>query len=414
MLGSTGTTGAEIAPWRQRRFVLFAAGNFVNNLGEGAYKVALPLYVYAVTGSLGTMSLVVALGPLMLMAGPWLGAVADRFGAGVLVVPGLLVQLGAAVALNVVGVGRLWVLFVLVALVQLGGELYRTGWIAGVPHLFPEYATRARGVLSSLFVVSNVVGPLVVAVGIGVAGYPGLLWFNAATFMAPILVWLAGVHPPRVERKPGRATLSRDIVEGWRVVRAAPELLRLQLTALPLHFTGGVGVVAFLVWCLRDHVRVSAETVGVAQAVFNLGALAGSLVIAARARTDPARVVAAAAVVMTGALFAMAIPSTPVLLAVTTAFFTLRAAMTAASAMAIVQHLPADVVGRAEGLFNLLSGLPVLAAPLLIPVVRGIVGAQGVLVFLGLVASLSLLGISSWPWRSATPGTRRRPAARPG
>ncbi|GAA2986187.1 MFS transporter [Actinokineospora diospyrosa] len=387
----------EFPPWRDRRFVIFATGNFLNNLGEGAYKVALPLYVYELTGSLATMSLVAALGPLMLLLGPWLGAAADRFGARLLVVPGLLVQLTAAVALNLAaGADRLpmWLLFTLVAFVQLGGELYRTGWITAVPHMFPDNAARSRAVLSSLFVTSNVVGPLLVAAGLGWVGYLGLLWFNTATFLAPIVVWLIGVHPPRVERVDGpRPGLTRDIVEGWRIVRGTPQVFRLEMMSLPLQFASGIGVLAFLVWYLRDHAQVPAQTVGVAQAAFNIGALVGSLYIAARAKTRPDRVLAACAFVMTGALFAMTIPATPVLIAVMVVFFTLRSAMTAVTAMIMVKYLPATVIGRAEGLFNLISGVPTLAAPLLIPLVQQTLGAQAVLVFLGLVAALSLLAL---------------------
>lgn len=98
----------------------------------------------------------------------------------------------------------------------------RPPWTQGVPV--------ARGVSNSmssqlvlprspsLFVTSNIVGPLLVAVGVGLVGYLGLLWFNAATFLAPIAVWLMGIHPPAKERgrddgEPGRRpNLGRDIL----------------------------------------------------------------------------------------------------------------------------------------------------------------------------------------------------------
>lgn len=386
------------APWRDRRFLVFATGNFVNNLGEGAYKVGLPLFVYELTGSLAVMSLLAALAPAMLLISPWLGAVVDRWGPRVFVVPGLLLQLAGAVALNLtVLAGRppTAALFCLSALVQLGGEMYRAGWIAGVPGMFPDNAARSRAVLSSLFVTSNILGPLLVAAGVGLVGYLGLLWFNAATFLAPIVVWLLGVHPPAKQRTPGaaagpRPSLTRDILDGWRIVRAEKRVLYVQLTSLPLHFAGGVGVLAFLVWYLRDH-GMSAAGVSAAQAAANAGALLGSVYIAARARTRPRAVLAGSAVVMTGALFVMALPSTAILVAAMVAFFTLRSAMTAVTAMIIIKYLPTEVVGRAEGLFNLMSGAPILLAPLLIPLVQQAWGGTAVLLFLGAAAGISLL-----------------------
>ncbi|MFY1675461.1 MFS transporter [Streptomyces sp. WMMC905] len=406
------------APWRDRRFLVFATGNFVNNLGEAAYKVGLPLFVYELTGSLATMSLLAALAPVTLLLSPWLGAVADRWGPRVFVVPGLLIQLASAVALNLTvltGRSSTAVLFCLAAFVQLGGEMYRTGWITGVSTMFPHNAARSRAVLSSLFVTSNIVGPLLVAVGVGLIGYLGLLWFNAATFVAPIIVWLLGIHPPAKEHKPRggeagrRAGLGRDILDGWRIVRAEKRVLYVQLTSLPLHFASGVGVLSFMVWYLRDHWHIPASGVSTAQAVANIGALAGSVYIAARARTRPRIVLAYSAIVMTTALFAMALPSSWAFVVCMVAFFTMRSAMTAVTAMIVVKYLPSDVVGRAEGLFNLMGGIPILLAPLLIPLVQRAWGSTAVLVLLGLAAGLSLICLarfwSSWGDADADPSS---------
>ncbi len=396
--------------------MIFASGNFVNNMGEAAYKVGLPLFVYELTGSLATMSLLAALTPAMLLISPWLGAAVDRWGPRVFVVPGLLVQLVGAVSLNLVVLAdhvSVGVLFGLTAVIQLGGEMYRMGWITGVPGMFPENAARSRAVLSSLFVTSNIVGPLLVAAGVGLVGYLGLMWFNAATFLAPIVVWLIGVHPPARTHTSGqkRPGLARSVVEGWRVVRAEKRVWYVQLTALPLHFVSGIGVLSFMVWYLRDHWHIAASGVSAAQAVANLGALAGSVYIAARARTRPRVILAASATVMTGALFLMALPSAWSFMACMVAFFTVRSAMTAVSAMIIVKYLPSEFVGRAEGLFNLMGGATVLLAPMLIPTVQGAWGSTAVLIMLGTSAALSLVCLARfWPrWTD----TGAPPAATP-
>lgn len=52
----TELAGRPAAPWRDERFRIFAAGNFVNNVGEAAYKVGLPLFVYELTGSAASTS----------------------------------------------------------------------------------------------------------------------------------------------------------------------------------------------------------------------------------------------------------------------------------------------------------------------------------------------------------------------
>ncbi|MFF2142922.1 MFS transporter [Kitasatospora sp. NPDC058190] len=404
MAGTKPPELVEPAPWRDRRFRVFAAGNFANNLGEAAYKVGLPLYVYDLTGSLTTMSLMAALAPAMLLISPWLGAVVDRWGSRVFVVPGLLVQLGGALTLNLFAMGghvSNVVLFPLAAVVQLGGEMYRSGWIAGVKGMFPDNAARSRAVLSSLFVTSNIVGPLIVAAGVGLVGYLGLLWFNVATFLAPIAVWLVGVHPPA---KSGRSSaehpgLVRDIIDGWRIIKQEKRVMYVQITALPLQFVSGVGVVSLMVWYMRSHLGVSASGVGIAQGIANTGALAGSIYIAARATARPRAVLTAAVAVMTAALFLMVVPVAPVFVLSMTAFFTMRSAVTATCAMIIVKYLPTDVLGRAEGLFNLISGIPLVVAPLIIPLVRDAWGDTAVLLFLGSTAGLALLLLARF-WRA--------------
>jgi MFS family permease len=410
-----GRAEREPAPWRDHRFLVFAAGNFVNNLGEGAYKIALPLYVYEVTGSLAVMSVLAALSPATLLLSPWLGAVVDRWGPRVFVVPGLLVQLagGVALSLNVlVGRPSTAALFVLAAVVQLGGEMYRAGWMAGVPSMFPRSPGRSRAVLSSLFVASNIIGPLLVVVLLGPFGYVGLLWFNTTTFLAPIAVWLVGIHPPSRQRPASGGFLlgGRDILDGWRVITAEKRVLYVKLTALPLHFASGIGVLAFMIWYLRDQVHLGASGVGAVQAVANVGALAGSMMIAALASVRTRMVLAASAVGMTGALFAMALPVAAVFVVCMVVFFSLRSAMTATSEMIIVKYLPVGVVGRAAGVFNLIDGVPILVAPLLILLVQRTFGATAVLVFLGVVAagSMSLLAMFWHRWNGHGAGQERR------
>lgn len=387
---------AALRPWSDRRFVIFATGNFVNNLGEAAWKVGLPLFVYNLTGSLAAMSVIAAVAPLALLAGPWLGAVVDRWGSRVFVVPGLLLQLVSAASLNVMAMAiarpPLVAIFALACGVQLGGELYRSGWIAGVPALFPRNAAQSRSVLSSLFVASNVVGPALTALGISTIGYIGVLWFNVATFVAPIVVWLLGVHPPRGARKEGPShSITSEIADGWRIIKAEPRVVYIQFMTVPLDFVSGTGVLTFFVFYLRNHAGVSGSSVGLIQALANAGALLGSAFIAVRVRYRPHAVLLVSAVVMTLSLLALGF--SPLLLFVVelVCFYTVRSAMTNVTAWSLVNYLPGHVMGRAEGMFNLIGGVPLLASPFVITAVHSGFGDQAVLLMLSAVAATSVI-----------------------
>jgi len=391
------------SPWRNPRFRIFAAGNFANNVGEGAYKVALPLFAYETTDSLAVMSLLAALAPATLLLSPVLGVYVDRWGPRSFVVPGLLIQLAGAVALIVSGMaGDISVLafFVFGAVVQIGGELYRAGWMAGVPGMFPDAAARSRGLLSTLFVLSNITGPLMLAALVPWVGYLGVLAINALTFLAPIAVWLIGVHPPRRLPKSGgmRVSLGGDLAQGWAAVRGERRVLYVKLSALPLHFVSGSGVMAFFFFHLADELAVGASTIGVAQATANAGALAGSLYVTSRSRASPRAVLAIAASGMTLALVVMPLQHALGFIALMALFFGLRSAVTCVSEMILVKFTSEHVLGRAAGLFNLMDGIPLLAAPLVIPLLHEALGSTGVFLTLGGVATVSLLLIRAL-WR---------------
>ncbi|MGH3345222.1 MAG: MFS transporter, partial [Carbonactinosporaceae bacterium] len=255
------------SPWRDRRFVIFAAGNLTNNIGDAIYAVALPLLVYELTGSLAVMSLLAALAPATLLCGPLLGAVADRFGARALVVPGLIVQLVAAFLLNLSATGEkapLWALTLFGALIQIGGAAYRQGWMSGIPTMFPSNAVRTRGTLGSLYVASTIIGPAIVGVGLSWLGYLGLLWLNLATFVAPIVVWWLGIHPPPpvARTDPGGFRIHHEVAEGWRIIRAHRRFFQCTMMVLPIDFISSIGTLTLATFYLRDRWHVPADDVG--------------------------------------------------------------------------------------------------------------------------------------------------------
>lgn len=390
------------SPWRDRRFVVFATGNFVNNVGEQVFQVALPLLVYELTGSLLVMSLLVLLHNATLVLGPLLGAVVDRYGPRVLVVPGLLVQLFAATMLNVFGLAEqapLWPLFLLAALVELGGVAYRAGWMAGVATMFPDNPTRSRGSLNTLFVASRVGGPLLVAAALAPLGFLGLLWLNVLTFVAPIIVWWLGIHPPRQAYVPtGRISLHRDIVEGWRIIRQHPTVLHAELVTIPLHFVASTATVVLAIFYLRDHWQLPAQQVSAVLVAINVGALVGVLAVAERKRLRLRRTMTITSVGMAGLLFAMALPALWIFIAALVLFYTLRQSMASAGLLMVFKYLPARVVGRASGILDLLDGIPDITAPLVIPLLVPALGIGGTFVVLG-VTALSSVGWLALSWR---------------
>ncbi|MFI1047193.1 MFS transporter [Streptomyces griseoruber] len=390
---------SEPAPWRDRRFRIFAAGNVVNNIGEAVYTVALPLFVYERTGSLTVMSLLAVLTPATLLLAPVLGAVVDRHGARILVVPGLLVQVAAAIALNLTGLAEhapVWPLFVFGALVQIGGAAYRMGWMTGVAHMFPDNPVRSRASLGSLYTVTNVVGPLIVSAALLWFGYTGLLWFNVLTFFAPIAVWLMGIHPPRQRPAESGGGMVRGLAEGLRVMWATPVLLHAMLVFLPMLLVGTTGTMTLSLFRLQHDWDLSPRAVGLVLVAVRIAGVLGTVLVSER-KTFPFRAIVLTGTVGMGvALLTMASGSVHMFVAAMVVMFGFQAALGVASDLMVFKFVPADALGRVGGIVDLALGLPILAGPLCVPALADLLGAGPTFLAFG---SLQLAGLL-WLWRT--------------
>jgi MFS family permease len=381
----------EPSPWRDRTFLIFAAGNTFNNLGEAIYAVALPLLVYDLTGSLAVMSLLAAVVPASLLLGPLLGVAVDRWGPRALVLPGLLLQLAAAVVLNLVGLSTgapVGLLFALAVLIQLGGVAYQTGWMAGVATMFPAQPARARGSLSSLFVATRIAGAVLFAAALPGLGYPGLLWLNVLTFAAPIMVWCLGIRPPQpAARTTGPAGSVRpELLEGWQLLRANRPVIDVTVIVLPVMFVGSVGTATLAIFQLRNHWQLGASEVAAVLTASRIGGLLATLAVSQRRRLPPRWSFVVAALGIAAALFAMASPWLGLLIVGLVLLTTVQSALAVATQMIVFKQVPAAAIGRISGLLNLILGVPALIAPPAIALLAAAVGVRNTFAVLAAVA----------------------------
>lgn len=399
---------AEASPWRDRNFLIFASGNTLNNIGEAIYGVALPLLVYDRTGSLAMMSVLAAVVPASLLLSPWLGVIVDRWGSRVMVLPGLILQAAAALALNLVGLAAhasMWALLGFAILIQLGGLVYQTGWMAGVATMFPAKG-RARGTLSSLFVASRIIGTLLFAVSLPYLGYLGLLWINIATFFAPIAVWLFGVRPLRPQKQTeGRRRMLADMAEGWLLLRRNRLVINATIIGLPILFVSSVGTSTLATFYMRMHWHLGSSLVGAVLMVRAISGLLGSLAVSQRRNLALRSTFLIATAGWVGCLLAMAAHSLPVFLVALVLSSALNSAFVITLSMMTFRYLPATVIGRVTGLLNLIEGVPQLGAPLVIPLIAADVGVGGTFVVLSAIGCLALVYLArTWSnWRTAEP-----------
>ncbi|WP_324789749.1 MFS transporter [Streptomyces sp. H51] len=385
----------EPSPFRSRRFVIFALGNTVNNIGEAVYATALPLLMYELTGSLAVMTVLAGAVPVALLLAPSLGVAADRWGPRVLVVPGLLLQAAAALAMNLLlreGVHDTALLFVCALLLATGGTAYRTGWMTGIPGMFPACKVRARGTLNSLFFASTLIGPLIVTATLPWLDYSGLLWFNLLTFFAPIVVWALGIHPPasRSAAGPGTGSTSWKLTEGWRAIRDDRRILAMLAAQISLGIACGAGLNTLIIYELGHTWRLSAREAATALTVMNVCMLAGNLLVAQRKRFRPRLSLVLGMTVRAVSLLLFAVPSWPLFLVALALGAVGQGAVLSTAVMMRVKFLPATVLGRASGLLWLLTGGAALLSPVVTPLLSGVLGARPAFLVLAAVAGAGL------------------------
>jgi MFS family permease len=386
----------EPSPFRSRRFVIFALGNTVNNIGEAVYATALPLLMYELTGSLTVMTVLAGAVPVALLLAPPFGVAADRWGPRVLVVPGLLLQAAAALAMNLLlreGIDDTALLFVCALLLAMGGTAYRTGWMTGIPGMFPECKVRARGTLNSLFFASTLIGPLIVTATLPWLDYSGLLWFNLLTFFAPIGVWAMGIHPPAsrsVSGGPGAGTTSWKLTEGWRAIRDDRRILAMLAAQISLGIACGAGLNSLIVYDLGHTWRLTAREAATALTVMNVCMLAGNLLVAQRKRFRPRPALVLGMTVRAVSLLLFAVPSWPLFLVALALGAVGQGAVLSTAVMMRVKFLPAAVLGRASGLLWLLTGVAALLSPVVTPLLSSALGARPAFLVLAAVSGAGL------------------------
>jgi MFS family permease len=182
----------------------------------------------------------------------------------------------------------LWLVYALVAALQLGQVLASPAWIALVPEIAePDEVGRAMGASQSLSTLAAVAAPAVAGVLVGVFGYGAPLLVDAATFAGLVAAGLA-IRATRRLTRPGRTATDREAAATFSLRQDAllwPLLLGICTLVLVGEVTNVVEV-----FLLRGTLGAGTVAFGLVAAALAAGVVAGS-VFAGRAVPDNVRAV---------------------------------------------------------------------------------------------------------------------------
>ncbi len=218
----------DLGPLRHRDFRLLFWGQAVSLFGSEMTYIAVPYHAYLLTHSSLVVGLLGAaeLGPLLVMALVG-GALADALDRRRLVLAAellLAASSGVLIANATLAQPRVWVLFVVAAVMAGVGGLQRPPLDALMPRIVERDELAAASSLTGLRSnVATIAGPVVGGVLIAAAGVGAAYAIDVATFAAAIvaLALMRAVPPPPDAERPSLGS----VVAGLRYVASRQELL---------------------------------------------------------------------------------------------------------------------------------------------------------------------------------------------
>jgi MFS family permease len=276
-----------------RSLVVVLAANVVSIAGDALTLLAVPWLVLESTGSAARAGIVAFCTVLPVVVSAVLGGpVIDRIGRRRVSVLADLVSAAVVAAVPVLldlGVLRFWMLCALMAvtgLLRAPGETARGVLLPALAERAGMPLIRAAGLYDGAARGAATIGAALGGILIATLGAGNVLFVDAATFATSALLVAVGLRdlpharfPPRVSRVPPRA-YRRELAAGYRHVFASPLLLGVCLMALVTKALDQGWSAVLLPVTARDRLGGVVD-LGVLEAAFAAGALAGALVYAA-------------------------------------------------------------------------------------------------------------------------------------
>ncbi len=289
--------------WRRRDFRLAWFAGLVNNSGDWALNVALPVYVFTETGSGATTALLLVFQVLFSgLLGPVSGGLVDRWNLRRCLVTTNVLQAVAVTPLLLVSPGRVWPAYLVVAAQAILNTVNDPANIAIVPRLVDrEQLTQANAALSASMSVARLVGAPLGGLVLAVGGLDAVVVADAVSF-AICAVAVAAIRMPTDPLDDGSPTdgapSAHGVRSGLRIVRHHPTL-RVQMLVFGLGQVAQGGFLLLFVVFVVDVLGHDATAVGTIRGTMAIGAVVGAALIARRARSgDPTRLVGVAYVGM--------------------------------------------------------------------------------------------------------------------
>jgi MFS family permease len=331
----------------------------VSHFGDWILIIALPVWVYQLTGSATILGLLVAVETLpLIFLGPIAGVFVDRWDRRGLIIAGHLIRGVNVLGLFLVTAPQRVPLVFLVGFVESSVTVFassaRRAWLPSLVMEGELAATNALFGIASM--VPRLVGPAAAAALLAWAGPTLAFALDAATFFFAALM-VSGMRISQAKPEPetgasvavwaGFGGVYRDLMAGVRVICESRILLAVLVVWALLMFAAGP-VVSLLVVFVQEALGASAASYGFLESLLALGMLVGfALVGSLLAHWPPLRLFRAGLVIF-APLFLLFANASDIYWAgvVLPLVGIVMAGITVADETILQQEAPAEVRGR--------------------------------------------------------------------
>jgi MFS family permease len=385
------------SPLRDPAFRRLWAGGLINDLGDWTLLVALPVYVFGLTGSAFVTSTVFVVELVAgLLAGQLAGVLVDRWDRRrILVISGVIQAAALAPLLLVTTTDGIWLVYVVAAVESCFARLCGPAKAALVPALVPaDSLTAANGLSAVADNLARLVGSPLGGLAIQLLGLPGVVVIDAATYLVSSLL-IGGIRVPHSTTEPSAAIEAapaglRDAwLDGLRTIRADRRLSAVLGIAALSQLSQGIFVVLFVVFVI-DQLGGAGGDVGLIRGVQAIGGVLGGILVPWLSRRTDERALIGWGFIVFGAIALVTwnLPRVTTAIGFYCGLFIaagIPGVATSTGLMTSIQRLaPPTHLGRVFAAFE--AGAAILAAV-------GVVGAGALADRLGVVVILDAQGL---------------------
>jgi MFS transporter, DHA3 family, macrolide efflux protein len=267
--------------FRNRNYALLLSGQLVSTFGDNLYSLALPWFIYSLTGSKSFLMLSGVVVYLPNVAGLFVGVLVDRWPKRVTMLWSdairLFLVLGMFAVVRVEA--SIWILLALVLAVQLVGTVFAPANVALLPLVVEKQnITEASGIRQSGVAGTRLVSNLSGGVIMTMFGAAEMFLIDAFTFVASIvsLMFLRVTEP--VCQSEARPNYLSEWRSGMQYIWRNRDVFRVVITTILANFALAPTEIVIVAW-VKGPLHGHADVLGITMAAISIGNIVGGMVV---------------------------------------------------------------------------------------------------------------------------------------